>query len=264
MYKIWRSKQNLGFCGTRVQVGLYSGTAWPDKRCPNCGHRETAAHLLIHPNEDRIQLLIKNTDELGKWLERDDITDSELSYWITKYMLMRGDKPFAEMGVMPPRMPHEGTSSESGCYRLSQFHGRIHIDPLLRDSEFPLGNVQQLSQWIQLDQAIYLQTVAHHTLSIVLLEQIPTQQDQRVSPQQESRRDNDRAGVSGRVASEDVPAESNFLLEINFSNLSKYHIELQKYWILAVNAALSARSYQLALGACARQIKHRVNAKLQT
>jgi hypothetical protein len=32
MYKIWRSKQNLGFCGTGVQVGLYSGTAWPDGR----------------------------------------------------------------------------------------------------------------------------------------------------------------------------------------------------------------------------------------
>jgi hypothetical protein len=25
MYKIWRSKQNSGFCGTRVQVGRYSG-----------------------------------------------------------------------------------------------------------------------------------------------------------------------------------------------------------------------------------------------
>jgi hypothetical protein len=23
MYKIWRSKQNLGFCGTRVQVGIF-------------------------------------------------------------------------------------------------------------------------------------------------------------------------------------------------------------------------------------------------
>jgi hypothetical protein len=27
MYKMWRSKQNLGICGTRVQVGIYSGKA---------------------------------------------------------------------------------------------------------------------------------------------------------------------------------------------------------------------------------------------
>ncbi len=47
MYKIWRSKQNLGFCGARVQVGQYSGIPGQDKRCPNCGRWETAAHLLL-------------------------------------------------------------------------------------------------------------------------------------------------------------------------------------------------------------------------
>jgi hypothetical protein len=40
-------------------------------------------------------------------------------------------------------------------------------------------------------------------------------------------------------ALEDVPAESQFLLEINFSNLSKSHIKSQKYWILAVSTALT-------------------------
>jgi hypothetical protein len=37
MYKIWRSKQNSGFLGTRVQVGCYLRDACADKRCPNCG-----------------------------------------------------------------------------------------------------------------------------------------------------------------------------------------------------------------------------------
>jgi hypothetical protein len=45
-YKIWQSKQASGFCGTRVQVGLYSGEPYPDERCPNCGARETNAHLM--------------------------------------------------------------------------------------------------------------------------------------------------------------------------------------------------------------------------
>jgi hypothetical protein len=119
MYKIWRSKQNLGFCGTGVQVGLYSGTAWPNKRCSNCGCRETAAHLLIHPNEDRTQLLIKNTDKLGKWLERDNIMDSELSYWTIKYILMRGAKPFTEMGAMPPHMKALAVSQDVIGYAIS-------------------------------------------------------------------------------------------------------------------------------------------------
>jgi hypothetical protein len=43
------------------------------------------------------------------------------------------------------------------------------------------------------------------------------------------------------IAPEDVPAESRFLLEINFSELSKSHIESQKYLILAINTALTAQ-----------------------
>ncbi len=53
MYKIWRSKQHMGFCGTRVQVGKYLGLECPDEKCPNCGRREMAEHILICPNKDR-------------------------------------------------------------------------------------------------------------------------------------------------------------------------------------------------------------------
>ncbi len=48
------------------------------------------------------------------------------------------------------------------------------------------------------------------------------------------------------LAPEDVPANSQFLLEINFSDLIKSNLELQKYWILAINAALTAQQRQLA------------------
>ena len=85
MYKIWRSKQTSGFCGTRVQVGRYLGTTGQDERCPNCGRRETATHLLLCPSKDRTQLCIDNADELEKWLENDGSTDQDLAYWIPKY-----------------------------------------------------------------------------------------------------------------------------------------------------------------------------------
>ncbi len=47
VYKIWRSKQHLGFCGTRVQVSRYFGEILPEKRCPNCGRRKIAAHIML-------------------------------------------------------------------------------------------------------------------------------------------------------------------------------------------------------------------------
>ena len=64
------------------------------------------------------------------------------------------------------------------------------------------------------------------------------------------------------IAPEDVPAKSQFLLEINFSELSKSHTESQKYWILAINTALTAQRCQLVQGARTKRIKNKVNRKL--
>ncbi len=104
MYKMWRSKQHTGFCGTRVQVGKYSGHECPDKKCPTCGCREMAEHILTCPNEDRTRLLVETTEDLSTWLNKEHLTDLELAYWIPKYIMMRGDKPFASLGAMSPRM----------------------------------------------------------------------------------------------------------------------------------------------------------------
>ena len=56
-YKMCLTKQHSGACGTRVQVGYYSGDPEADTSCPNCGDREDAAHLCQCPDEDRTRLL---------------------------------------------------------------------------------------------------------------------------------------------------------------------------------------------------------------
>ncbi len=103
MYRIWRSKQNSGFCGMRVQVSRYSGDLVPDKRCPNCGRCKTVAHLMLCLNDNRTRLLVKNVVELTTWMSRDNKTDPEILYWIPKCILMRGNKPLFEMGFMSPQ-----------------------------------------------------------------------------------------------------------------------------------------------------------------
>jgi hypothetical protein len=64
------------------------------------------------------------------------------------------------------------------------------------------------------------------------------------------------------LAPKDVPKASHFLLEINFIDLSRFHIKKQKYWTLAVNAARMAQELDLARGARAKQAKQKVNAKI--
>ena len=74
MYKIWRSKQNSGLCGTRVQVGRFSGDSdsCPDEQCPSCGCRETSMHLMLCPDKDCTTLVTETVNELTTWMVQDD------------------------------------------------------------------------------------------------------------------------------------------------------------------------------------------------
>jgi hypothetical protein len=51
------------------------------------------------------------------------------------------------------------------------------------------------------------------------------------------------------VSPEEVPKSNRLLLELNFSALSKHHLETQGYWTLAVDAALKAKALEQAQGA---------------
>ncbi len=61
---------------------------------------------------------------------------------------------------------------------------------------------------------------------------------------------------------EEVPADSRFLLEINFGNLNRSHIENQQYWIVAIQAAISAGQKSRAEGRRVRRVRSNVNRKL--
>jgi hypothetical protein len=64
------------------------------------------------------------------------------------------------------------------------------------------------------------------------------------------------------LAPKDVPKANQFLLKINFFELSKFHLETQKYWTLAVDAALKAKALESAQGARAKQVRRKLNTKI--
>ena len=64
------------------------------------GARETNAHLMRCPDEDRTRLLIKSVAELEKWIEIDGRTDPELISWIPKYILMQNNTQFTQLGYI--------------------------------------------------------------------------------------------------------------------------------------------------------------------
>ena len=64
------------------------------------------------------------------------------------------------------------------------------------------------------------------------------------------------------VSPEELPESSRFLLEINFLELSKHHLETQWYWTLAVDAALKANALEQARDARAKRVLRKLNTKV--
>jgi hypothetical protein len=59
-----------------------------------------------------------------------------------------------------------------------------------------------------------------------------------------------------------VPEGSKFLLEINFTEPTLSHLETQRYWTLAVSAALTAKQLEHKRGAHSKRMHQKLNRKL--
>ena len=260
MYKIWRSKQHTGFFGTRVQVGKYSGQEYPDKKCPTCGRRETAEHILTCPNEDRTQLLVETTEDLSTWLSQEHLTDLELAYWIPKYIMMRGDKPFTSLGAMSPRMKALSISQDNtgwqnfmeGCisthfYFIQHYHLALSGSYLIGSDwkksliskllQSPICNgFTETSHFTTRFAGIYTRRTRGHPI--------------------------DHLGVSRHGSRRGPQLESKFFLIIDFGNLTKSHIDKQQVWVIAIQAADTAGRRTAAAGSRAKRIRHKVDLKI--
>jgi hypothetical protein len=260
MYKMWRSKQHTGLCGTRVQVGKYSGHKCSDKKCPTCGRRETAERILTCPNEDRTQLLVETAEDLSMWLNQEHLTDLELAYWIPKYIMMWGDKPFASLRAMSPRMKALAISQDKigwrnfmeGCIS-THFYFIQHYHLALSGSYLD-GSDWTKSLISKLLHITYLQlTYQNFTLHDKLCGYLHKKKLEDIQLTIEELAD---------TAPEEVPKKSEFLLEINFGNLTKSHIDNQHYWVIALQAAITAGQQMAAAGSRAKRIRHKVNLKI--
>ena len=68
-------------------------------------------------------------ENLQQWLEKDNKTELELTYWIVKYLLMRNSKPWAEMGEMSQQMQLLAISQDKigwTCFTEGYLSKHIH------------------------------------------------------------------------------------------------------------------------------------------
>ena len=202
---------------------------------------------MLCPNDQPTRLLVENVDKLTSWMSHDNRTDPEILSWIPKYILMRGDKPLSTMGFMSPQFKALAASQDLIGWRdftkghISAHFFAIQLLHLAMSSSYLNGEdwtrqfITRLlqithSQWIF--QIISLHDKIHSYLRNKKAEEILQQINKLLE-----------------VALEEVPEDSRFLLEINFSGLSKSRLETQTYWMIAMEAAIKAKALKLARGA---------------
>jgi hypothetical protein len=186
-----------------------------------------AVHVLICPNKDRMHLLADTTDDLSKWLNQDYLTNLELAYWIPKYVLMQGNYFFASLGTVLPKMRALTISQDKigwrnfmkGCipthfYFIQHYHLALSGSYLNR-SNWTKSLISKLLHITHL-QWIYRNFALHDKLCGYLHNRL------------------------AETSPEDIPEESKFLLEINFGDLTKSHIENQQYWIIVLQVAITS------------------------
>ena len=157
---------------------------------------------------------------------------------------MRGNKPFADLGAMSPRMKALVQSQDMiGCRNFIEGHISTHFYEIQNFHLAMSSSFVNTADWAKQ----FISKILHVLHSQWIFCNISLHDKINGYPHKKKTEEIalELELLSG-IALEDVPAESRFLLEINFSELSKSHIEAQKYRILGINTALTAQRSQLA------------------
>jgi hypothetical protein len=139
---------------------------------------------------------------------------------------MRGDKPFADMGAMTPRMKALAQSQDKiGYYNFMEGNISIHFYEIqnfhLAMSSSFINGADWAKQFIsKILHITHFQWIFHNfSLHDNRNGDLHKKKAEDIALELES--------LAG-LAPEDVPAESRFLLEINFSDLNTSNVETQK------------------------------------
>ncbi len=213
---------------------------------------------MLCSDNGRTRLLTENTDDLSRWPEKDDKMDPELAYWIPKYILMRGDKPFSELRAMSGKMLSLARSQDkigwhnftegyisTHFYDIQQFYLAMHGNHLTETNwtkhfisrPFDITH----SQWVYRNISLHDKSFGY--IHNKQLSDITRQIDELAD-----------------ATSESIPPKSRFLLDISFPT-SYTDLKTKTYWVIAMEAALAAKGNNGALGSRGKKSLQRAMSK---
>jgi hypothetical protein len=100
-FQLWLSKQAIGVCATQKNTARIQGIL--DDCCPNCGKQgKDNKHLNRCTDPGRIRLFQDGVGKLKRWMNKGHQTESELAFWVTQYLLHRGQVRMANLAMLHP------------------------------------------------------------------------------------------------------------------------------------------------------------------
>ncbi len=232
MFKSWLSKQSSGFCGTQSMVSHWDASR--DNKCPNCGQKETAAHLNVCPDVWRTKLFHDGVDKLRQWLES-TYTDDELAYWIPKYIALRGTRKLSSFPFLSPALRQVAIAQDKIPWRCFM-EGKIckELFNLQRRAITGSPSTLTFAAWSKklLDQILHIS----HSQWIFRNVSLHDRQHGylRLRRREQVLQEVDRLSELDATA---LLPESRYLLEIDFNELRSASAVEQSYWVYAMKAA---------------------------
>jgi hypothetical protein len=242
MFWVWLSKQSIGICATQKNMSQIQGLL--DNKCPNfLQPQETSQHLNRHPDQGCTLLFKDSISNLVIWMHDHNRTDPELAFWIKKYLLFCSTRSFSslvEEGGPATPLVSTAVSSQDLIGWVEFLHRKVSVEfRTIQDIHCALSSCRMTgedwmkafvlhlikifySQWIFFNFTLHdKQRVGY--LSLLKWATVLMEVDRLLD-----------------TAPEDIPAGSQYLLELDYSALYNASLERQLYWVLAMKAACRA------------------------
>jgi hypothetical protein len=240
MFQIWHAKQCIGVCATRSSMARIQDIL--DSKCPNCRQEQEKSHHLNRcPDPGRTLLFREGVASLVDWMHRHNRTDAELAYWLEKYLIFRGTRTLTHLVLQHQgsNLFMEAAASQDEIGWVEFLHGKVSVK---------IANIQEIhcklsdcrltgDDWMKHFIGKLLQISHSQWLYRNFTLHDKTRGYLRLQQRKETLKEVDHLLDTNP---DDIPKESQYLLELDFTSLYSATFEKQSYWVLAMKAARRA------------------------
>jgi hypothetical protein len=212
-----------------------------DSKFPNCKQEQEKSHHLNRClDQGRTLLFRESIASLVNWMHEHNRTNAEVAYWIEKYLIFRGTRTLTHLvRDQGSNQIRDAAASQDEISWVEFLHGKVSVAiAKIQEIHCELSDCQMTGDdWMKhfigrLLRISHLQWLYRNfTLHNKMRGYLRLQRRMEVLKEVDQLLDTNP---------DDIPKESQYLLELDFTSLYSSSFERQSYWVLVMKAARRA------------------------